>query len=93
MTMEANVGVLISELLKRVSALEEMLKTNIKLNCYDNINNKEIINIDECAILTNIKKNQLYKLTSTGGIPYFKVGKHLRFDKANIINWLRGHDN
>lgn len=45
------------------------------------------MSIDECAALLGLSTNQLYKLTSSAEIPFFKLGKHLRFERQAIMKW------
>jgi excisionase family DNA binding protein len=44
--------------------------------------------LNEAADLTGLSKSHLYKLTSTRGIPYYKRGKHLKFKREELENWL-----
>ncbi|MCP4649620.1 MAG: helix-turn-helix domain-containing protein [PVC group bacterium] len=39
---------------------------------------------DELCELFQIKKNKLYKMTSQGIIPFFRIGRELRFDLASV---------
>lgn len=50
---------------------------------------KEVLTIDECAILTGYSKNHLYKLTSQRVIPFYKpLGGSIRFKKSEVEDWL-----
>lgn len=50
---------------------------------------KEVLTIDECAILTGYSKNHLYKLTSQRAIPFYKpLGGSIRFKKSEVEEWL-----
>lgn len=50
---------------------------------------KEVLTIDECAILTGYSKNHLYKLTSQRAIPFYKpLGGSIRFKKSEVEDWL-----
>lgn len=50
---------------------------------------KEVLTIDECAILTGYSKNHLYKLTSQRAIPFYKpLGGSIRFKKSEVEGWL-----
>lgn len=50
---------------------------------------KEVLTIDECAVLTGFSKNHIYRLTSTRAIPFYKpMGGAIRFKKTEIENWL-----
>jgi len=50
---------------------------------------KEVLNIDECSMLTGYSKNFLYKLTSQRAIPFYKpLGGSIRFKKSEVEDWL-----
>jgi excisionase family DNA binding protein len=48
-----------------------------------------VFTIDELAEYLKISKSTLYKLAQEGGVPGQKVGKHWRFHKDTIDDWLR----
>jgi len=50
---------------------------------------KDILNLNEVAILTGLSKSTLYRMTCTGTIPHYKQAKHLYFDRDEIENWLK----
>jgi len=52
-------------------------------------NKKEVLNIDELCQLTGLTKSTIYKKTHKGQIPHYKKAKHLFFDRAEIIDWLK----
>ena len=45
--------------------------------------------IDELATYLQVAKSTLYKLTQEGKVPGQKVGKHWRFHKDAIDDWLK----
>lgn len=50
---------------------------------------KEVLTLDECAIVTGYSKNHLYRLTSQRAIPYYKpMGGTLYFKKSEVEEWL-----
>ena len=51
-------------------------------------NPPEIMTIGETAQYLRISQSSLYKLAQEGRIPCQKVGRHWRFRKASIDNWL-----
>lgn len=51
----------------------------------------EVFTVDEMAVYLRISKSTLYQLAQKGRIPASKVGKHWRFHKATIEEWLRRH--
>lgn len=44
---------------------------------------------DTLSAYLHISKDKIYNLTHLKEIPYFKVGRELRFKKADIDSWLR----
>ncbi len=48
----------------------------------------EVLTIDELSTYLKIAKSTLYKLAQDGKLPGQKIGKHWRFRKATIDQWL-----
>ncbi len=48
-----------------------------------------VLTVDELAEYLKISKSTLYKLAQEGSIPGQKVGKHWRFHKDTVDDWLR----
>ena len=48
----------------------------------------DILTLDELHIYLKIPKPTLYALAQNGRIPAAKVGKHWRFRKTDIDEWL-----
>lgn len=48
----------------------------------------EVMTIDELAGYLKIAKSTLYKLAQEGKVPGQKVGKHWRFRRSTINEWL-----
>ncbi len=51
----------------------------------------EVLTIEELAGYLKVPKSTLYKLVREGAVPCQKVGKHWRFHKEAIDEWLREH--
>jgi excisionase family DNA binding protein len=47
-----------------------------------------VLTIDELAEYLKISKSTLYKLSQKGSVPGQKIGKHWRFHKDAIDQWL-----
>jgi excisionase family DNA binding protein len=47
-----------------------------------------IMNVEEVASWLRIPPSTLYSLCRQGKIPCIKIGKHWRFDRKHIENWL-----
>jgi len=50
---------------------------------------QQILTIDELSEYLRISKSSLYKLAQDGKVPGQKVGRHWRFHRAAIDEWLR----
>jgi excisionase family DNA binding protein len=48
----------------------------------------DVLTIEELAAYLKIPKSTLYKLVREGRIPSQKIGRHWRFRKGAIDNWL-----
>ena len=48
----------------------------------------DVLTIGELAIYLKIPKSTLYKLVREGKIPSQKIGRHWRFQKRSIKQWL-----
>ncbi len=55
-----------------------------------NLEQKEVLTLNEVSQFTGLSKSHIYKLCSTGGIPFYKpFGKVNYFDRLEIIDWLK----
>ena len=55
-----------------------------------NLENKEVLTLNEVSQFTGLSKSHIYRLCSTGGIPFYKpFGKVNYFDRQEIIDWLK----
>lgn len=48
----------------------------------------EVLTLDELAKYLKLSKSTVYKLVGEGRIPGQKIGRHWRFSKAVIDQWL-----
>lgn len=54
------------------------------------LSSKELLNLNDVAILTGLSKSYLYRLTSTHKIPYYKPsGKIIYFDRKDVEDWMK----
>lgn len=49
----------------------------------------EVFTIEDLAVYLKLSKSTVYKLLAEGKIPGQKVGRHWRFSKVAIDEWLR----
>lgn len=52
----------------------------------------KILNVRELAKYLNIAPITIYRATKRGEIPYFKIGRHLKFSQAAIDRWLEAQE-
>lgn len=51
--------------------------------------NKDVFNSEEAAAYLGVTKSQLYKLTYTHAIPFFKPsGRHVQFERRELLKWV-----
>jgi excisionase family DNA binding protein len=50
----------------------------------------EILTVDEAAELLRIPRSTVYKLAQLGKIPAQKVGRHWRFHRDTVVDWIAG---
>ena len=48
----------------------------------------DVLTINELSIYLKIPKSTLYKIVREGKVPCQKIGRHWRFRKGAIDNWL-----
>lgn len=48
--------------------------------------------IDDLAAYLQVSKSSLYKLAQSGKVPGQKVGRHWRFHRKTIDQWLSAQD-
>jgi excisionase family DNA binding protein len=51
-----------------------------------------VLTIDDLSVYLKIPKSTLYKLVREGKVPSQKVGRHLRFHREAIDDWLKRRD-
>ena len=51
---------------------------------------KNVLTIDDAAVLTGLSKSHLYKLTCSKQIPFYRPnGKLVYFDRQELEGWLK----
>lgn len=48
---------------------------------------KEVLNVEEVALMLNVSKSRVYHLVSSREIPHYKNGKNVLFKKSEIEEW------
>ncbi len=70
-----------------IQKIEDRLK---KIEAYSLLAAKNVLCLDDVALLTNLSKSHLYKLTCTRQIPFYKPnGKQVYFDRKEVEDWMK----
>jgi len=70
--------------------MEELRQELDQIKAYCLLAAKNMLSIDDVALLTGLSKSHLYKLTCAHQIPYYKPnGKQLYFDRHEVEEWMR----
>lgn len=48
---------------------------------------KEVLNVEEAALMLGVSKSRIYHLVSSRNIPHYKNGKNVLFKKSEIEEW------
>jgi excisionase family DNA binding protein len=55
--------------------------------------NQNLIGIKEMALKLDVPVSWLYSRTRTKEIPHLKIGKYVRFDEDEVIDWIKQQQN
>ena len=67
--------------------MEEILK---KILNYSLLAAKNVLTVEDAALLTGLSKSYLYRLTCYRQIPYYKPnGKQIYFDRKELESWMK----
>jgi excisionase family DNA binding protein len=48
------------------------------------------VEAEDVAAILGVKKDSIYKLARSGGIPCFRIGTSVRFDPKKLSEWYDG---
>ncbi len=72
---------------QQIIQLQEQMKQVLS---YSLLAAKNVLTLEDVALLTGLSKSYLYKLTCTRQIPFYKPnGKQIYFDRAEIEAWMK----
>ena len=77
-------------LTEHLLALRQDMKEVQRLLCLSK-ESGDILTLDQACIILGRSKSSIYKLTSNNKLPHFKIGRHLRFVRSEIIAWIDAH--
>jgi len=70
--------------------MEELRQELDQIKAYSLLAAKNVLNLEDVALLTGYSRSHLYKLTCTHQIPYYKPqGKVIYFDRKEVEDWMR----
>lgn len=70
--------------------MEEILERLGEIRSYALLAAKDMLTVEEAAMLTGMSKSRIYKMTFDHEIPYYKPnGKTVYFDKGDLTAWMR----
>jgi excisionase family DNA binding protein len=52
---------------------------------------KEFLTILDLSETFSLKKSTLYSLVESGELPYYRIGRLIRFKKQDIDTWMENH--
>jgi excisionase family DNA binding protein len=52
-------------------------------------NERELLTLAEIADFLRVKPSWVYNRTRLNAIPHKRVGKYLRFEKSEVLKWLK----
>jgi len=52
---------------------------------------ERLVNIQEISRMLSVKEKTIYSWVSQGIIPYYKIGRLVRFDRKEILEWIRNY--
>lgn len=73
---------------------EKVMRLTARVQILENVftESKEVLTLEETAVLTGMSKSSLYKMTHRRELPYYRPnGKLIYFERADILKWLRSN--
>jgi excisionase family DNA binding protein len=52
---------------------------------------KEYFTIDDMALYLSVKRSTLYAKVESGEIPFYKIGRLVRFKREDVEKWMESH--
>ncbi len=69
---------------------EKILEKLNRIERYSLLAAKNVLSLEDVAVITGLSKSWLYKATSNHQIPHYKPnGKLVYFDRTEIENWMK----
>lgn len=84
---------LFAPLLGRIDALSRQIENLEKRVNEISPEKNDLMTIEGCASLLDLKRSTVYRMTSEGRIPHFKRGGRVYFSRQEVLNWLKNSEN
>ncbi len=55
--------------------------------------NQKLVGIKTMAEKLDVPESWIYSRTRTGEIPHYKIGKYVKFDESEVMDWVRKQHN
>ena len=69
---------------------EKIIEQLNRIEKYSLLSAKNVLTLDDVALITGLVKSYIYKLTSSNQIPHYKPnGKLIYFDRAEVEAWMK----
>jgi excisionase family DNA binding protein len=52
---------------------------------------KEFLNVSDLSEYLSIKKSTLYSMVESGDLPYYRIGRLIRFKRNDVDAWMETH--
>lgn len=73
-----------------MDALKEIMEKLDRIERYSLLAAKNVLCLNDVALITGLSKSWLYKATSSHQIPHYKPnGKQVYFDRVEIEEWMK----
>ena len=70
--------------------IQEIISRLERIESLSTLAAKNVLNIDDVAILTGMSKGYVYQLTHDKKIPFYKpTGKQIYFDRCEVEAWMK----
>ena len=70
--------------------IQEIISRLERIESLSTLAAKNVLNIDDVAVLTGMSKGYIYQLTHKRIIPFYKpTGKQMYFDRSEIEAWMK----
>lgn len=60
-----------------------------KILAYSLLAAKNVLTMEDASLLTGLRKATLYSMTCKRQIPYYKKGRIVYFDRAELETWMK----